>query len=75
VDALIAYSFSNNGYREISDHYNDCLGRSHMNNVQLADNLANYVAGKPGLQGGTVEGALLEYLVEMCGPPPPPPPN
>jgi hypothetical protein len=37
---------------------------------QLAENIINYVKDKPKLQGESVQGPLINYLIELCGAPP-----
>ena len=69
VDSLMIYADSNAG-RKAASHYFSCLVRSTMSNGQLADNVEAYVTARPQLRGGTVQGALIRYLKELCGLPP-----
>jgi hypothetical protein len=69
VDSLTVYADSNAG-RKAASHYLDCLVRTKITNGQLADQVEAYVTARPQLRGGTVQGALIGYLKELCGLPP-----
>jgi hypothetical protein len=70
-DSLIGFA-SDGGDVAVNRHYSNCLAQSHMTNKQLAINVSNFVDGKPELQGKSVQGGLINYLLEMCGAPPQP---
>ena len=69
VDSLTVYADSNAG-RKAASHYFNCLIRTKITNGQLADQVEAYVTARPQLRGGTVQGALIGYLKELCGLPP-----
>jgi hypothetical protein len=41
-----------------------------MRNVQLSENLLIYAAQRPAAQSRGVIGALIFYLIDLCGPVP-----
>ena len=50
-------------------HYSKCVsGRVPVE--QLAKNVRTFVAARPDLQKKPVQVALINYLIELCGPPP-----
>ena len=49
-------------------HYSDCIRDLNMRNVQLSENLRNYAAQRPAIQSRGVIGALIFYLIDLCGP-------
>jgi hypothetical protein len=51
-------------------HYDDCITRANMADSELADNIIAFVKTRPGLQERSVSGALINYLIDFCGPPP-----
>jgi hypothetical protein len=53
-----------------SDHYSDCLQRSHMSLHQMTVNIEAFVRTRPGLQGQVFQAALVDYLISLCGSPP-----
>ncbi len=65
-DSLIIYA-DDDARRSLSRHYSGCLGRSHMNNGQLATNVRSYAATRPELQADSVQYALAQYLQALCG--------
>ena len=67
-DSLVEISASSND--NYQKHYNSCLVRQQMTNGQLADNVRAYAASRPELQTGGVVGAMLNYLIALCGKPP-----
>jgi len=69
VDSLTVYADSNAG-RKAASHYFNCLIRTKITNGQLADQVEAYVTARPQLREGTVQGALIGYLKELCGLPP-----
>ena len=67
-DSLVTFA-SNDDEIAMAKHYASCLAKSKMLNQQLAQNVRNYAATKPALQGGNVQSALVNYLIELCGRP------
>jgi hypothetical protein len=64
-DSLTGYSAN-----EVeSKHYFICLERAAIKNTKLADNLMQYASAHPALQKGSVQKALLQYLIAACGKP------
>ena len=51
-------------------HYSRCLASIRLSSEQLARNVRTFVANRPDLQKGPVQGGLVNYLVELCGAPP-----
>jgi len=51
-------------------HYSKCVASRQLSNDQLAKNVRAFVATRPHLQKGPVQGGLINYLVELCGAPP-----
>src|SRR5215813_3965194 len=51
-------------------HYDNCITRANMSNVDLADKVMAFVKTRPDLQKRSVTGALINYLVTFRGPPP-----
>src|SRR5262245_35890002 len=68
VDSLVSYATDDHG-RMASIHYSNCLRRAAMTGTQLSEDLRSYVSTRPNLQSGTVQGALIGYLVALCGSP------
>lgn len=64
MDILVTH-----GTREHSQptYYSNCAGRLDLTNTQLPIHLHSYVTAHPTLQGGSVTGALVAYLQEVCG--------
>jgi hypothetical protein len=53
-----------------SKHYRDCIVNAKMTNAQLAENVRAFASLHPEWQGRTVQAALINYLIELCGKPP-----
>ena len=53
----------------MAEHYRQCLGNAKMNNSQLAENVRVYASTRPNLQQA-VSGALINYVIQLCGKPP-----
>jgi hypothetical protein len=53
-----------------SRHYSKCVVSHQLTTEQLAKNVRAFVAKRPDLQKGPVQGGLINYLVELCGVPP-----
>jgi hypothetical protein len=70
-DALITYASDDQG-RRMGRHYSDCIERTRTSNGQLADNVQTYAKNHPEALGGvgSLQGALVLYLMQLCGKPP-----
>jgi hypothetical protein len=51
-------------------HYSRCIAAAEMTDGQLAANVLNFAKGKPELHTGSLQAALLAYLIAACGAPP-----
>jgi len=67
-DSLIGFATDESG-KEVSAHYSGCVSRSRMDNSQLSKNVRKYLSSRPELHGGSVQAALVTYLVVLCGAP------
>ena len=54
----------------VTKHYDDCITRANTADSELADNIMAFVKTRPALQERSVSGALINYLIDFCGPPP-----
>jgi hypothetical protein len=54
-----------------ASHYSQCVLRSKMKNDQLAEGVLRFAQNRPALHAGSVQAAMLQYLVAVCGAPPP----
>ena len=54
----------------VTKHYDACITRANMSDRELADNIIAFVKTRPELQERSVSGALINYLIDFCGPPP-----
>jgi hypothetical protein len=54
----------------VTKHYDDCITRANMSDSELANNIVAFVKTRPELQERSVSGALINYLIDFCGPPP-----
>ena len=54
----------------ISRHYETCVRNAKMDLSQLTQNVIRFVRDKPELHTGSVQLALLRYLIAACGQPP-----
>lgn len=48
-------------------HYAECIASQHMGNIELSDNLFAYGSTRPEIQRRGVVGALISYLLALCG--------
>lgn len=55
------------GTAKAMDHYEACMNRAGLTNVQLAENVRLFAASRPAMHGGPLQVALVSYLVELCG--------
>jgi hypothetical protein len=69
-DALTTF-VSHDEDQAIGAHYRDCLARSKMTIMQLADNVYSFGSSHPELQGRSAPGVIGGYLFQLCGAPPP----
>ena len=53
----------------IVQHYNECVAKARLNLHQLAENMKEYAETQPDLQDKPTPGALLRYLISLCGTP------
>ena len=49
-------------------HYNECVAKAKFDLHQLAENMKAYAETQPDLRDKPTPGALLRYLVSICGP-------
>jgi hypothetical protein len=68
-DTLVGYGLTAQS-RAIGAHYNKCLVRTKMTGDQLAEHVKEFATASPKYQSETVQYALINYLIQMCGPPP-----
>lgn len=60
-----------NGPREkYQKHYVDCVRDRRIENLQLSKDLRSFAGPRPAVQERGVIGALIIYLVNLCGPVP-----
>ena len=67
-DSLVSIASPNTA--SAARHYARCAASNRLSSEQLARNVRAFVAGRPDLQKGPVQGGLVNYLVELCGAPP-----
>jgi len=67
-DSLVSIASPNTA--SAARHYSRCLASNRLSSEQLARNVRAFVAARPDLQKGPVQGGLVNYLVELCGAPP-----
>ena len=67
-DSLVSIASPNTA--SAARHYSRCLATNRLSSEQLARNVRTFVANRPDLQKGPVQGGLVNYLVELCGAPP-----
>jgi hypothetical protein len=51
-------------------YFRSCMSQAKLLNGQLAENVKAFAGTRPELQAGSVTGALLAYLTELCQVPP-----
>jgi hypothetical protein len=68
-DSLISYADTERG-AAWSRFYATCVRKTKMSNEQLADNVMRFASARPKFQAHTVQHALVNYLIELCGQPP-----
>jgi hypothetical protein len=49
-------------------HYNECVAKAALNLRELAENMKAYAETQSDLRDKPTPGALLRYLVSICGP-------
>jgi hypothetical protein len=69
IDALLMYA-SNIDRPNLAVHLYNCLTKTNLNNLQLANNVQAYTRQHPAVQGDTVQMPLILYLRALCGPVP-----
>ena len=55
--------------RNDSRHFGKCVSASQMSTSQLATNVLNFAKDKPEYHTGSVQAALIDYLIAACGKP------
>src|SRR5262249_54121674 len=68
-DSLITW-VSQGADRGETNYYSEGVTNTHMDNKQLATNVAAFVHTRPELQGKSVPFGLIQYLIGLCGQPP-----
>jgi hypothetical protein len=53
----------------IARHYSECVAKAGLTTGKLAENMKQYAETQPDLQNKPVRGALLRYLISLCGTP------
>jgi|SRR5215212_6445300 len=48
-------------------HYSECPHRAKMKDGQLAENIRAFARARPSLHSQIVQGAMIQYLIELCG--------
>jgi hypothetical protein len=66
MDSMIIFAASDPDMKW-SRYYSHCVKRTTITSQQLTTSLRAYVASRPELQSGTVQVALISYLVDLCG--------
>jgi len=67
-DSLVSIASPNTA--SAARHYSRCVANNRLSSELLARNVRAFVATRPALQKGPVQGGLVNYLVELCGAPP-----
>ena len=57
-------------WEPITRHYDRCIEKAKLTNDQLAESLLAYGQSRPQFHAKPVAGAMINYLVEVCGTPP-----
>jgi len=55
----------------LAKHYNECIAKARLSMSQLTENMKEYADAQPDLQSKPAAGALLRYLISLCGTPEP----
>jgi hypothetical protein len=58
-------------WKTITRHYDTCMDKAKLTNDQLAENVLAYARSRPQFHATPVAGAMINYLIEVCGTPPP----
>lgn len=51
-------------------HYSSCIERSGMRLAQFSDHVGDYGRVHPEVQGSSMQGVMINYLIALCGKPP-----
>ena len=54
---------------DVANHYFECIKRSKMTGVQMAENVRVFGSAQPEYHAGSVQQVLLNYLISVCGNP------
>lgn len=65
-DALTSFSDNDEG-AAYARHYQACVSTAKMSTGQMAENVRIFASSRPELQGPSVGGAFIKYLVSLCG--------
>jgi hypothetical protein len=63
-------TIATNDWEPITRHYDKCIEKAKLTNDQLAENVLAYGHSRPQFHAKPVAGAMINYLVEVCGAPP-----
>jgi len=63
-------TIATNDWEPITRHYDRCIEKAKLTNDQLAENVLAYGQSRPQFHAKPVAGAMINYLVEVCGTPP-----
>jgi hypothetical protein len=55
---------------KMADHYTNCMHHTQMNLEQFTDDVAAFGNAHPEVQRHSVQYAMVNYLVSLCGAPP-----
>src|SRR6478735_580122 len=59
-----------NDWEPITRHYDRCIEKAKLTIDQLVENVLAYGQSRPQFHAKPVAGAMINYLVEVCGTPP-----
>ncbi len=52
---------------KVAVHFSKCMSESGMTLRQFTAHVASYAETRPDLQGGTMQGVMINYLIALCG--------
>jgi hypothetical protein len=55
--------------KRFAQHYDQCIRRNNMTSLQLANAMRDFARPLREMQNETMQGVLINYLVEACGAP------
>jgi hypothetical protein len=68
-DSLTGYAVDR-ATRQMAVHYSKCMKNSGMSLQQFSGHVAAFAQTRPDLQGTTMQGVMINYLIALCGTPP-----